>query len=144
MTKLGLLMLERTAAVTARGKVKRAQARLEAIGRAYIDFARAEPGWFRTAFTSTEGHVAELPAGDAPVPSDPGTSPFALLNARLDELVEVGSLAPERRPGAEYAAWSSVHGLSSLLLDGPLRALPEAEVETAIASVLGNVNHGLY
>ena len=46
-------------------------------------------------------------------------------------------------PTAEYAAWSAVHGLSSLLLDGPLRELPEPEVQAAITTVLGAVNHGL-
>jgi AcrR family transcriptional regulator len=44
MTQLGLLMIERSNQVTARGPVRRAQARLKAIGRAYIDFARNEPG----------------------------------------------------------------------------------------------------
>jgi AcrR family transcriptional regulator len=49
MTQLGLLMTERSNQVTARGPVRRAQARLEAIGRAYIDFAGTERGSFRTA-----------------------------------------------------------------------------------------------
>src|SRR6266536_5280714 len=48
MTQLGRLMVERSSQVGARGGVRRARARLEAIGRAYIDFARTEPGWFRT------------------------------------------------------------------------------------------------
>jgi hypothetical protein len=36
-----------------------------------------------------------------------------------------------------------VHGLSSLLLDGPLRALPEPEVERAIDTVLAVIRRGL-
>jgi hypothetical protein len=36
-----------------------------------------------------------------------------------------------------------VHGLSSLLVDGPLRDLPDAEVEKAIAIVLATVARGL-
>jgi hypothetical protein len=40
----------RTRAVRVRDPVRRARARLEAIGRAYIEFAVTEPGWFRTAF----------------------------------------------------------------------------------------------
>jgi hypothetical protein len=51
-------------------------------------------------------------------------------------MVEVGALTPQRRRGAEYAAWSLVHGISSLLLDGPLRDLPEPEVQRAIDAVL--------
>src|SRR4051794_26985940 len=56
MTQLGLLMIERADEVRARGAARRAQARLEAIGRAYIEFARTETGWFRTAFSSARPH----------------------------------------------------------------------------------------
>jgi AcrR family transcriptional regulator len=147
MTKLGLLMIERSAKVTARGPVHRARARLNAIGRAYIDFARTEPGWFRTAFSSARAHAAEglppeLPTADS-AGVDPETNPYVQLNARLDELVEVGAITPLRRRGAEYAAWSAVHGISSLLLDGPLRDLPGPEAERAIEAVLTVITRGL-
>jgi AcrR family transcriptional regulator len=147
MMQLGLLMIERTNLVTERGPVRRARARLEAIGRAYIDFARAEPGWFRTAFSSARPHPADAQTR-APSPPDgaesgPTTNPYLLLGARLDELVDVGALTPERRRGAEFAAWAAVHGLSSLLLDGPLRDLPEPQVESAITTVLATIDRGL-
>jgi AcrR family transcriptional regulator len=146
MMQLGLLMIERSNRVTARGPVRRARARLQAIGRAYIDFARAEPGWFRTAFTSARAHPATPPTPGAAradgAGADETPDPYDLLSARLDELVEVGALTPQRRVGAEFAAWSAVHGLSSLLLDGPLRDLPEPQVEQAIATVLAAVDHG--
>jgi AcrR family transcriptional regulator len=140
MTQLGLLMIERSDQVTARGPVQRARARLEAIGRAYIDFARTEPGWFRTAFSSARPHPTEESTHAS---ADQTTSPYRLLSAGLDELVDVGALTPQRRRGAEYAAWSAVHGLSSLLLDGPLRHLPEPEIEYAIITVLAVINRGL-
>jgi AcrR family transcriptional regulator len=142
MDQLGSLMIERMDAISARGPVRRAEARLNAIGRAYIEFARTEPGWFRTAFTSAEAHETELPE---PKPSemDAGTNPFFILSARLDELVAVGALTPQRRAGAEFAAWAGVHGLSSLLLDGPLRLLPDDQVGPAIDIVLDNIARGL-
>lgn len=144
MAQLGLLMIERSDLVTARGRVRRARARLEAIGRAYIDFARTEPGWFRTAFTAAQAHPTSDPVAAPDHPdADAVTNPYLILGARLDELVDVGTLTPERRRGAEYAAWSAVHGLSSLLLDGPLHDLPEPEVEQAIVVVLASVNRGL-
>jgi AcrR family transcriptional regulator len=145
MTQLGLLMIERSNQVTARGPVPRARARLEAIGRAYIDFARTEPGWFRTAFSSARPHPTEGSTHEPPSASDVDdpTSPYGLLGARLDELVAVGALTPQRRRGAEYAAWAAVHGISSLLLDGPLRDLPEPEAESAITTVLAVINRGL-
>jgi hypothetical protein len=135
MAKLGGLMLERIDQVTAREPVLRARARLQATGRAYIDFARTEPGWFRTAFSSARPHGGDgpprMPALDD-AKGDPA-NPYLLLSARLNELVAVGAMT----------AWSSVHGLSSLLLDGPLRDLPEPEIERAINTVLGVVNRGL-
>lgn len=145
MAKLAALMIERINQVTVRGPKRRAQARLQATGRAYIDFARSEPGWFRTAFSSARPHgddgPPQMPSLDD-ADADP-RNPYLLLGARLNELVAVGAMTPERRDGAEYAAWSAVHGISSLLLDGPLRDLPEPEAERAINKVLGVVSRGL-
>jgi AcrR family transcriptional regulator len=135
MAELAQLMTTRNRAVRARDPVRRARARLEAIGRAYVEFALTEPGWFRTAFA---GHGAQAAA-----PIAPDEDPYALLSARLDELVAVGALPPERRPGAELAAWSMVHGLSNLLLDGPLRALPPDERDAAVRTALAVVHRGL-
>lgn len=157
MTRLSELMIERMERITTRDGVSRATERLGAIGRAYIDFARSEPGWFRTAFSSARAHpaggsTAEPAAADAsgaePAAAgasgaEPVPNPYDILSAALDDLVEVGVLTRERRSGAEYAAWSAVHGLSSLLLDGPLRELPEPEVEYAIGIVLAGVARGL-
>jgi AcrR family transcriptional regulator len=139
MEQLGRLMVARMDEVTVRGRLPRALARLAAIGRAYIDFARTEPGWFRTAFSSARPHDGTGPLDEL----DESLSPYALLTARLDELAEVGGFAPQRRPGAEYVAWSAVHGVSSLLLDGPLRELPEPEVVQIIETVLAGVTRSL-
>jgi hypothetical protein len=131
--------------VSRRGAPSAEPARLQAIGRAYIDFARTEPGWFRTAFTSARPHPTKESAHELPdaADADQTTSPYRLLTARLDELVDVGALTPGRRRGAEYAAWSAVHGTSCLLLDGPLRDLPDPQVEYAITTVLATVDRGL-
>jgi AcrR family transcriptional regulator len=144
MARLGQLMIERADLVAAPDPIERARARLQAIGRAYIDFARSEPGWFRTAFSSARAHPTERPPPERePDGAEDPKNPYVLLNARLDELVDVGAVTPETRHGAEYAAWSAVHGISSLLLDGPLRDLPEPEIENAIAAVFAVINRGL-
>ncbi|HEU5007809.1 MAG TPA: TetR/AcrR family transcriptional regulator [Jatrophihabitantaceae bacterium] len=137
MTQLSLLMIERMDLVQARTAARRARSRLEAIGRAYVDFALTEPGWFRTAFTSARPHTA---AGDV---DQAAPNPYALLGAALDDLVRTGVLAPHARAGAQYTAWSAVHGLSSLLLDGPLRELPQADVARAVDAVLAGINRSL-
>ena len=147
MAELGRLMLHRMAGITAPDEAQLAQARLAAIGRAYVDFALAEPGWFRTAFSGATAHPHPPGAGAQPPlpepPPDPGTNPFLILSAALDHLVTADALPAARRPGAEYAAWSAVHGLSALLVDGPLRTLPEAEARRAVESVLAVVARGL-
>lgn len=95
--------------------------RLRSVGRGYIGFARAEPGWFRTAFLVP----ADLTAADAPeAQGGSGRTAFQLLSDALDQLVEEGALAPDARLGAEVAAWAAVHGFAMLALLGPLRGFP--------------------
>lgn len=113
-------------------------ARLDAVGRAYVHFALREPGLFRTAFSvHTDPEVGR---GS----EDGGPGPFGLLLQVLDDAVEQGVLPSERRPGAEVAAWSAVHGLAVLLLDGPLRSVPEEARETLIDVVVRTARTGLF
>jgi len=144
MRELALLMEQRIRRVRTRDPVERAWARLTTIGEAYVEFAVTETGWFRTAFTAFHeppGTSPEFAPDDGA--GDSGLSPYQLLSARLDELVEVGALPVERRPGLEYAAWAAVHGLSTLLVDGPLRPLPASERRHALTVVLEVVARGL-
>jgi AcrR family transcriptional regulator len=141
MSRLAQLMEQRIDALPADpDPVTAAWARLDAVGRAYVEFATTEPGWFRTAF-AVPRTVNTFGPGEGTGAS--GLGPFALLCTRLDELVDVGAIPPERRPRAEYAAWAAVHGLSTLLNDGPLRDLPAAERAHALHAVLDLVARGL-
>jgi len=115
--------------------VAAAWSRLVAAGTAYAEFALAEPGWFRTAF-GVPRTVDSARRGLA-------VDPYQMLADALDELVSAGAIPIERRPGAEYAAWSAVHGLSCLLIDGPLRDLPAAERDLALGKVLAMAMGGL-
>jgi AcrR family transcriptional regulator len=141
MALLALLIERRVADVPRqRSRAALATARLRACGRAYVEFALTQPGLFRSAFSPPNpysGVVAEMGTGES------GLGPYELLGARLDELVEVGTLPPERRPGAELSAWSSVHGYAALLLDGPLRDLPAAERAEGLDRLLDMVERGL-
>jgi AcrR family transcriptional regulator len=113
-----------------------ARASLRSVGRAYLRFAHAEPGLFRTAFTVQGSAGSAVNTGLAP-------NPFRLLGAALDRFVAAGILPPARRRGAEYLAWSAVHGLALLVTDGPLHSMAVAEREAIGERLLDMVEKGL-
>jgi AcrR family transcriptional regulator len=121
---------------------------LRALGYGYLAFALAEPGLFRTAFCppvrGEPTNAGLLPVGLIDAEPHLGeVTPYLMLVEAVDAFVSAGVLPPERRPGAEVFAWSAVHGLASLLLDGPLRNCTPAEREGAIERTLDGVAAGL-
>ncbi|MBX0299324.1 TetR/AcrR family transcriptional regulator [Cryobacterium sp. 1639] len=128
------------AQVTTTDPVEAARLRFRAVGTGYLRFALEQPGQFQTAFSASsdmESATSSARAGAS------GLTPFQLLSQALDDLVTVRLLPPERRPAAEFLAWSSVHGLAELFIDGPLRALPDAVKQTLIVRVIDMVEKGL-
>ena len=109
------------------------------LGRAYVVFALANPGLFHTAFCRplakrTEGEMnARIAAA----------RPYQILSVSLDELVAVGLLNPARRSAAPIAFWAAVHGLATLLVDGPLEAMTEPEQGLAIQRTLDILIEGI-
>ena len=103
-----------------RGEPGAAVQRVRAIGVAYLEFAREEPGLFATAFAVPRQHAYDL-EGDG---SD--RTPLGQLRAALDEAVDAGALDAQRREGIEYPIWSAMHGLAVLSGQGPLRDVPAA------------------
>ena len=117
-----------------------AQATLRAVGTGYLKFALAETGLFRTAFSVpdlVEGDVDAAKAGKR------GLNPFQLLSAALDLMVEAGVLPQQRRLGAEYLAWSAVHGLAFLIIEGPLGRASQREIRAVSDRLLQMVEKGL-
>lgn len=117
-----------------------ARAGLRAVGKAYLQFALSEPGLFRTAFSSQESVEGDADTAKA---GKSGLNAFQLLSSALDQLVKTGVLPQTRRPGAEYLAWSAVHGMAFLILEGPLSAATAKEVETLADRLLRMVENGL-
>jgi AcrR family transcriptional regulator len=88
-----------------------AGARLEALGRAYIEFAVSRTGYFRVMF-----HGDAQSSG----PTEPGLRAFHLLRDAVLACQEAGT-APPGDPGAlVLTAWSAVHGFATLWVDGAL------------------------
>lgn len=116
-----------------------ARAQLRAVGTGYVAFALDNPGLFHAAFFVP----TNLETSDSPTKTGPsGRSPLKLLSEALDELVSSGIMPAERRPQAEFLAWSSVHGFSLLLLDGPLQALPREQADAVAQRLIDMVEAG--
>ncbi len=138
MSRLACAMTEALRALEGQRLVDQAarvRSRLRAIGGAYVGFALDEPGLFRTAFASG------LPGGHGPSAADAG--PYQILGGVLDEFVAAGVIPAGRRPYSEVVAWSAVHGLAVLALDGPLRGLPDEGLHAALDRVCDVVESGL-
>jgi len=88
-----------------------------ACGRSYVRFAREHPAYFRVMFRPELADPTEFPELEevaAPV--------FELLVATVIEGQESGEVPPGETQSYVLLAWSIAHGLSSLIIDGPLGA----------------------
>ena len=122
---------------------RRARAAFRGVGLGYLRFARQEPGLFRTAFAARPFDVHERAAQDDAARGASGMGPFELLCHALDGLVQAGVLPAAQRQGAEFMAWSAVHGMAMLQLDGPLRGLGEAPSQALAERLVAMVEQGL-
>jgi AcrR family transcriptional regulator len=116
------------------GSPTRAAAELTRIGAAYVEFAVAHPAHFRVMF----GPWCDLADELAPELLPHGRDPLQLLVDALDGMVRAGAITAPERKGAEIAAWSAVHGLASLLVEGglPLSAAERAKAHVAVLRTL--------
>jgi AcrR family transcriptional regulator len=129
---LAAQMIERREHVPAhRARKVHASARLRAVGRAYIDFALSDPHLFDTAFTPTSLTPRK--------PDDP--SAWQVLVDGVQELVDAGALRSTAASDAVLIAWSSVHGIASILRR-KLLMNPTAD-DHAIEVVLDGVRHSI-
>ncbi len=130
--ELAATMGARVARVRGGDARSRSRRRLREVGRAYVEFAFAQPGLFASAFAAHPlSRSAEMPG------------PYDLLGAALDEMVTTGALLPARRRGAEEACWSAVHGFAVLHLEGPLRGTSPLERDRQLDHLLDTVQRGL-
>lgn len=112
---------------------------LRAVGMGYLGFAMREPGMFRTAFSVPPPVHSPNPANTASM----GLNPFQLLSLALDRMQKSGLLSKKDRKDAEYLAWSSVHGLAFLVLEGPLQKMPHEMVLMLGERLVAMVERGL-
>ena len=88
---------------------KAAKARFRSLGEVYFKWAMKVPNLFRLMF----GGFCSIED------SEPEDSPaYKLLSKTLDELVISGAMSKAMRPYGELIAWSSVHGATTLIVEG--------------------------
>jgi AcrR family transcriptional regulator len=91
------------------------RARLTAIGVGYVAFAIEHPGYFRVIFGGLACADAVTPELEAA-----GAASYQVLRGLIDEGVAGGVLRAEDPDELALAAWSLVHGLGMLAIDGAL------------------------
>ena len=100
-----------------------------AMGKAYVEFALAHPGLFRLMFGPLIRDREKFP--DLAEASD---AAFAGLKGAARA---TGNVPETQVDAAAYAAWSMVHGLSRLILDGVLPPEHAADITDAILKAHG-------
>ncbi len=127
-----------------RNAQQHSRALLAAVGRGYLGFALTETGWFRTAFASGALDVTlPIEQQEDARTAKMGLNPFQLLGYALDAMTDSGVLPAERRPMAEYLAWSTVHGMALLMIDGPLRHATHEQHAALAKRLLEMVEKGI-
>ena len=91
------------------------RAAFSAMGRAYVRFALANPSLFRMMMT----HPASFSAGESGPPL--WEARLRMVSQALDRLLPKGASEDLRRI-RQLQAWSMVHGLAMLMLDGQVPA----------------------
>jgi AcrR family transcriptional regulator len=113
------------------------------LGRAYVGFALANPGLFHTAFCRSDSPSDGMRTGADVADRIAASRPYQILSVSLDELVAAGLLSPARREVAPIAFWAAVHGLATLLVDGPLSAMTESAQAQAVERTLDILIEGI-
>ncbi|MEM7336281.1 MAG: TetR/AcrR family transcriptional regulator [Chloroflexota bacterium] len=105
--------LDATSEAAAQGQIS-PQEKLKAVGKAYILYAVENPEQFRLVFSSEQsGSFLSQPPNEAPL--------FRVLYKVIEELEAIGLVSNVQV--AAITAWGLVHGVATLLIDGPLQPM---------------------
>ncbi|MFM1789561.1 MAG: hypothetical protein RLZZ12_910 [Actinomycetota bacterium] len=124
------LKARRDRVILSRNLARNAIDRFEALGEAYIEFARKHPRLFEIAFL----HCEEKPI------SEFSDLAWELLQESIKELDQVSLLDKKIESAAPMIAWSSVHGLAVLVAQ---RAILQREQDKALRQIMTGVQRAL-
>jgi AcrR family transcriptional regulator len=94
---------------------------LESVGRAYLEFARTEPGYFSAMFETA------IPLDSNPELRSAGERVFAIMRAASEKFI--ATLPPQHRPPALMMGlhvWALSHGIASLFGRGDAARIAHA------------------
>lgn len=110
-------------------KVRTPRQKLQASGRAYIEFALQNPGHYRSMFH----HELRCAAQQRPELDQIGAQAFQVLMEILQEGIKAGVFRKTDPLNAARSIWSGIHGFSILALDGQFASLQtKAEINKGI------------
>lgn len=113
------------------------QARVAATGQGYLRFALAHPAHFAVMWRN------DLARRDEPSLHAAADATFAQLMAGVRAAQAAGWAAGADERDVAYLAWSAVHGLAVLWLDGQLQGLEERSFENVATAVGALLNSAL-
>lgn len=122
--------LEFDAALDRAGEGLAPESRLEAMGRAYVGFALANPQLFRLMFSPEVGKDA-----------NPGLMEAARASYQSLTALAASTGGPSRETAV--STWALVHGLAVLLLDDQIRLDGPADRDALVGAVLGQFAAGI-
>lgn len=105
--------------------------KIDALGKAYVDFARNEPGVFRIMFGLTAHH------GDDCEIRETGQKTYGVLIREVAAALPPGTSEEDIRMRS-YMLWTMVHGHSFLQIDGKVDTAAVKATEDVLLSELSN------
>ncbi|HKE14137.1 MAG TPA: TetR/AcrR family transcriptional regulator [Kofleriaceae bacterium] len=114
--------------------------RLGRLGQIYMEFALANPEYYDLMFIASETGRSIEEAEDWHC----GERAYGVVRDTMREIIDAGRLRGTSDPEiAAFAAWSSVHGIASLLIRGRCRIIPEEERERIVSGATQLLNAAL-
>lgn len=111
--------------------------RLRAVAKAYVAFAVAHPSRYRLMFS------AELAGFDDAALRASGERAFMVLHDLIAQGVSAGRLRVDLHGTHALTAWSLVHGLGTLVLDGRVQQIKSQAIAALADAAAGTLVNGL-
>jgi AcrR family transcriptional regulator len=101
--------------------------KIRIIGRTYVEFGLEHPNHYRFLFMTPPFGGKDAPPDRSGQPPHPGEESYAVLHRLVEEAIAAGRLKPLDPHLVAQVLWTSVHGVTSLLVTLPPAFWPLSE-----------------